>query len=139
MCACLRIAAAGTVSDACREEVYQFYVQRNTNINKNVPLGECKKTKRTLQRASPRLCACVHESSQKTRMTDNFWMLPPTVVAARSFLPFFQSASSTSSSLPLMAPKNYTKQSCVHGFMFSGFLLHIIQLATKERSNLWNK
>ena len=33
---------SGTISEACTEEVYQFYVQRNTNINKNVPLGEAR-------------------------------------------------------------------------------------------------
>ncbi len=34
-------SAAGTetVTDACREEVYQFKISRNSNINLNVPLG----------------------------------------------------------------------------------------------------
>jgi len=36
--------ATSSVSEACREEVYQFYVQRNTNINKNVPLARACKT-----------------------------------------------------------------------------------------------
>lgn len=36
----IAFAGSNTVSEACTEEVYQFYVQRNTNINKNVPLGE---------------------------------------------------------------------------------------------------
>jgi hypothetical protein len=45
MCTCLILnhaldhAGTGAVSDACREEVYQFKIQRNTNINLNVPLG----------------------------------------------------------------------------------------------------
>lgn len=28
------------ISDDCREEVFQFKIRRNTNINYNVPLGE---------------------------------------------------------------------------------------------------
>ena len=28
------------VSDACREEVYQYKIARSSNINKNIPLGE---------------------------------------------------------------------------------------------------
>ncbi|KAL6765625.1 hypothetical protein V8C86DRAFT_2455787 [Haematococcus lacustris] len=33
----------GSVSDACREDVYQFKIQRSTNINLNVPLARaCK-------------------------------------------------------------------------------------------------
>ncbi len=28
------------ISDECREEVYQFKISRNANINKNIPLGE---------------------------------------------------------------------------------------------------
>ncbi|EFJ50973.1 hypothetical protein VOLCADRAFT_103617 [Volvox carteri f. nagariensis] len=32
-----------SVSDACREEVYQYKISRNTNINKNIPLAKaCK-------------------------------------------------------------------------------------------------
>jgi hypothetical protein len=27
------------ISDACREEVYQYKIARNTNINMNLPLG----------------------------------------------------------------------------------------------------
>ena len=34
------LPAAVSVTDACREEVYQFKIQRNTNINLNVPLGQ---------------------------------------------------------------------------------------------------
>lgn len=34
-------ADTGTITDACREEVYQFKIQRNSNINLNVPLGGC--------------------------------------------------------------------------------------------------
>lgn len=34
-------ADSGAVSDACREEVYQYKITRNTNINLNVPLGMC--------------------------------------------------------------------------------------------------
>lgn len=34
---------APDISDACREEVYQYTVKKATNINLNVPLGErCK-------------------------------------------------------------------------------------------------
>jgi hypothetical protein len=29
------------ISDECREEVYQYKILRNTNINRNVPLGQC--------------------------------------------------------------------------------------------------
>ena len=29
-----------SISDACREEVYQYKIVRDTNINANVPLGE---------------------------------------------------------------------------------------------------
>lgn len=29
------------VSDACGEEIMQYKIERNSNINKNVPLGEC--------------------------------------------------------------------------------------------------
>ncbi len=32
-------ADAPNISDECREEVYQYKIQRNTNINANVPLG----------------------------------------------------------------------------------------------------
>lgn len=28
-----------SVSDACREEVYQYKIARNANINMNIPLG----------------------------------------------------------------------------------------------------
>ncbi|KAJ9517943.1 hypothetical protein QJQ45_004245 [Haematococcus lacustris] len=36
-------AGEGSVSDACREDVYQFKIQRSTNINLNVPLARaCK-------------------------------------------------------------------------------------------------
>jgi Golgi apparatus protein 1 len=28
------------VSDQCREEVFSFKIERSTNINKNIPLGE---------------------------------------------------------------------------------------------------
>lgn len=29
-----------SISDDCREEVYQYKISRNANINKNIPLGE---------------------------------------------------------------------------------------------------
>eukprot|EP00201_Polytomella_parva_P015143 CAMPEP_0175066598 /NCGR_PEP_ID=MMETSP0052_2-20121109/16604_1 /TAXON_ID=51329 ORGANISM="Polytomella parva, Strain SAG 63-3" /NCGR_SAMPLE_ID=MMETSP0052_2 /ASSEMBLY_ACC=CAM_ASM_000194 /LENGTH=941 /DNA_ID=CAMNT_0016333331 /DNA_START=144 /DNA_END=2969 /DNA_ORIENTATION=- len=32
------------VDDACREEVYQYFIQRNSNLNKNVPLARACKT-----------------------------------------------------------------------------------------------
>ena len=32
------------ISDECREEVFAYKVQRNSNINANVPLGECLPT-----------------------------------------------------------------------------------------------
>jgi len=28
------------VSDECQNEVFNYYISRNKNINKNVPLGE---------------------------------------------------------------------------------------------------
>lgn len=35
----LRVTDAPTVSAECREEVFQFKISRNSNINANVPLG----------------------------------------------------------------------------------------------------
>ncbi len=32
--------SATVVSDACREDVYEFHIQRDLNINKNLALGE---------------------------------------------------------------------------------------------------
>lgn len=34
------VADAPEVSDECREEAYQFKISRNSNINRNIPLGE---------------------------------------------------------------------------------------------------
>ncbi len=39
--ACVHAAeATPSVSEQCREEVFQFKIQRSSNINANVPLGE---------------------------------------------------------------------------------------------------
>lgn len=36
----LLITDVPTISDECRDEVFAFKVQRNSNINANVPLGK---------------------------------------------------------------------------------------------------
>lgn len=48
--------AKAKISNACREEVLQFRIDRNNNINKNIPLGGW-----SLQLAC---CLCCHRTQQ---------------------------------------------------------------------------
>lgn len=47
-------AEAADISDDCKKEVMEYKIQRNTNINKNVPLGES---------TAIRTCFVVHHQS----------------------------------------------------------------------------